>query len=79
MLKIDRTLIEGLAEDDAKHAIAIALVALARANGLQTVAVGIESDTQLQLTRELGCSLAQGFLLHRPEHPERLTLQAPGL
>jgi diguanylate cyclase (GGDEF)-like protein len=79
MLKIDRTLIEGLAEDGAKRAIAIALVALAQASGLQPVAVGIESDAQLRFTREIGCSLAQGFLLHRPESPRRLTLQAAGL
>ncbi|HEY5286247.1 MAG TPA: EAL domain-containing protein [Solirubrobacteraceae bacterium] len=79
MLKIDRSLIERLAEDEAKRAIVIALVALAGASGLQTVAVGVESNAQLKLTRELGCSFAQGFLLHRPEQPERLTLHAAGL
>jgi EAL domain-containing protein (putative c-di-GMP-specific phosphodiesterase class I) len=79
MLKIDRGLIGGLADDEAKRAITVALVAFARASGLRTVAVGVENEMQLKLTRELGCSLAQGFLLHRPAHPERLTLRAPGL
>jgi diguanylate cyclase (GGDEF)-like protein/PAS domain S-box-containing protein len=77
MLKIDRTLIGGMEQDEHKRAIVVALVALARAAGLQTVAVGVESYAQLQLARELGCSFAQGFLLHPPEPPERLTLRAP--
>ena len=77
ILKIDRSLIAGLHEDETKRAIVVALVALARAAGMQTVAVGVESETQLQLVRELGCSLAQGFLLGEPDSPERVTLQDP--
>ncbi|MGA7704858.1 MAG: EAL domain-containing protein [Solirubrobacteraceae bacterium] len=77
MLKLDRTLIAGLPEDTHKRAIVEALIALARTAGLQTVAVGVESETQLRLVRELGCSLAQGFLLQAPESPERLTWRAP--
>jgi len=77
MLKLDRTLIAGLTEDRHKRAIVEAAVALARTAGLQTVAVGIESEDQLCLVRELGCSLAQGFLLQAPESPERVTLRVP--
>jgi EAL domain-containing protein (putative c-di-GMP-specific phosphodiesterase class I) len=77
MLKIDRTLIGGLQADEHKRAIVVALVALARAAGLRTVAVGIETSAQLALVRELGCDYAQGFLLHPPDSPERLSLRAP--
>jgi diguanylate cyclase (GGDEF)-like protein/PAS domain S-box-containing protein len=77
MLKIDRNLIGRLQEDEHKRAVVVALVALARAAGLLTVAVGVENDAQLALARELGCTYAQGFLLHPPEPPERLTLRAP--
>ncbi len=77
MLKIDRSLIAGLQDDEAKRAIVAAIVALARAAGMQTVAVGVESEPQLQLVRELGCSLAQGFLLGAPDSPEHVTLQGP--
>jgi diguanylate cyclase (GGDEF)-like protein len=79
ILKIDRSLIERLGEGACERAIAVAIVALAQASEMQTVAVGVESEAQLKLTRELGCSLAQGFLLGRPEDPQRLTLQAAGL
>ncbi len=77
MLKLDRTLIDGLPDDRHKRAIVEAAIALARTAGLQTVAVGVENENQLHLVRELGCSLAQGFLLHAPESPERVTLRAP--
>jgi predicted signal transduction protein with EAL and GGDEF domain len=77
VLKIDRGLIGALPDDDGKRAIVVALIALARAAGLQTVAVGVESETQLQLVRELGCSMAQGFLLQAPDSPERVSLRTP--
>jgi diguanylate cyclase (GGDEF)-like protein/PAS domain S-box-containing protein len=77
MLKLDRSLIGGLPEDRDKRAIVEASIAFARAAGLQTVAVGVESEIQLRLLSELGCSLAQGFLLQAPEAPERVTLRAP--
>jgi diguanylate cyclase (GGDEF)-like protein/PAS domain S-box-containing protein len=77
MLKLDRTLIAGLPGDRHKRAIVEALVAFARTAGLQTVAVGVESEAQLRLVHELGCSLAQGFLLQAPEAAERVTLLAP--
>jgi diguanylate cyclase (GGDEF)-like protein/PAS domain S-box-containing protein len=77
MLKIDRALIAGLERDEHERAIVVALVALARAAGLQTVAVGVESEAQFELAREIGCSLAQGFLLHTPCSPDQLTLREP--
>jgi diguanylate cyclase (GGDEF)-like protein/PAS domain S-box-containing protein len=77
MLKIDRTLIGAVQDDEQKRAIVAAIVAFARATGLQTVAVGVESDAQLRLVRELGCTYAQGFLLQPPDSPRRLTSRAP--
>jgi diguanylate cyclase (GGDEF)-like protein/PAS domain S-box-containing protein len=77
MLKIDHSLVAGALEDDSKRAIVEALLALSRTVGLDTVAVGVESEAQLQLMRELGCSLAQGFLLGEPSAAERVTLDSP--
>jgi diguanylate cyclase (GGDEF)-like protein/PAS domain S-box-containing protein len=78
VLKIDRTLIQGLPEQGQARALVVAIVALAREAGLQTVAVGVETERQLRLARELGCSLGQGFLLHPPDSPQRLSLRGPG-
>jgi diguanylate cyclase (GGDEF)-like protein/PAS domain S-box-containing protein len=78
VIKIDRALIQSLPASQEARSVVLALVALARARGIATVAVGIETDTQLQLARELGCSLGQGFLLHPPESAQRLSLRGPG-
>ena len=52
-----------------------AMIALAHEAGLTAVAVGIETNRQLALARELDCAVGQGFLLHRPDSPERLRLR----
>jgi hypothetical protein len=43
-----------------------AIIEIARALGMTTVAEGIETPTQLKRLRDLGCPLAQGFLFARP-------------
>jgi len=37
------------------------------------VAEGVELEEQLDVLRADGCHMAQGFLLGRPEWPERLS------
>ncbi len=69
MLKLDRTLIEGLDHDRHKRAVANAMVSLARDTRLRLVAMGIESERQLKLVRKLGCPVGQGFLLAPPQVP----------
>jgi PAS domain S-box-containing protein len=64
-LKIDRAFVRDLggAED---HALVETIVALGRSLSLTTVAEGVEEPLQLDLLREMGCDLSQGFLLGRP-------------
>jgi diguanylate cyclase (GGDEF)-like protein/PAS domain S-box-containing protein len=78
LLKIDRSLIQGLSSDAHERCMVVAIVALAREAGLATVAVGIETEQQLQLARSVGCTYGQGFLLHPPESAQRLSLRGPG-
>ena len=47
-------------------AIVRAVIDLAAALGLQTVAEGVESRAQATALDHLGCTLAQGFLFARP-------------
>jgi len=75
MLKLDRTLIQGFERDRERRAMVVATLALARESGLTAVVVGIETNRQLALARELDCSIGQGFLLHKPDAPERLRLR----
>ncbi len=72
MLKLDRSLIQSFERDRETRAMVAAMIALAHEAGLTAVAVGIETNRQLALARELDCTIGQGFLLHRPDSPERL-------
>jgi diguanylate cyclase (GGDEF)-like protein/PAS domain S-box-containing protein len=75
MLKLDRTLIQGFERNKDRRAVVVATLALARESGLTAVAMGIETNRQMALARELDCSVGQGFLLHKPDAPERLRLR----
>lgn len=65
-VKIDRCFIDGLASNRRKQAIVSKLCGLAHALGFITVAEGIEGEQDFRAARELGCDLAQGFLIARP-------------
>jgi diguanylate cyclase (GGDEF)-like protein/PAS domain S-box-containing protein len=75
ILKIDRALVQGSDLDKERRAVFAATLALAREAGLTAVAVGIETNRQLAVMRQLDCSVGQGFLLHNPAEPERLRLR----
>jgi len=77
ILKVDRGLIQGFERDKDRRAVVAATLALAKEAGLTAVAVGIETNRQLALVRELDCAIGQGFLLHNPAAPERLRLRDP--
>ena len=74
ILKIDRTVVQGFENDRAKRGMFAGMIALAQEARLRAVAVGLETNRQMALARELDCAVGQGFMLHRPESPERLRL-----
>lgn len=66
LLKIDLELIFDLSHDPASRPVVGAIVTLAEKLGLQTVAVGVETEETLALVRELGVELVQGRLASAP-------------
>jgi diguanylate cyclase (GGDEF)-like protein len=54
------------------------VVQLANALGMTTTAEGIETEAQLQLIREAGCNLGQGFLLSTPMSAVQITQMLAG-
>jgi EAL domain-containing protein (putative c-di-GMP-specific phosphodiesterase class I) len=66
VLKIDRSLVAGAEERSQSAAAIAAVVALGRACGMRTLAEGVETEEQLALATELGCTFAQGFHIARP-------------
>lgn len=65
-LKIDRSWIMGLGRTAEDEAVVSAVVGVARALGLSTVAEGVETPEQAEIARRLGCSHGQGYLFARP-------------
>jgi diguanylate cyclase (GGDEF)-like protein len=65
-LKIDRSFVDGFGTDSEDEAIVTAVVRLAQALGLETVAEGIENTLQLVGLSELGCNAGQGYYFARP-------------
>lgn len=61
-LKIDRAFVRQMTQDRAVFAVVAAIVRLAEALGLETTAEGVESNIELDMLRELGCSEVQGWL-----------------
>jgi diguanylate cyclase (GGDEF)-like protein len=66
-LKIDSSLVRDIAGDNRSQAMLSAIVQLARAIGLKTVAEGVETEETRQITARLGVDFAQGFGIGRPE------------
>jgi diguanylate cyclase (GGDEF)-like protein/PAS domain S-box-containing protein len=69
-LKIDRSFTQGVGVRKDSTAIVGAVVGLARALRLSTVAEGIETREQFQQLRALGCEVGQGFLFGPARPPE---------
>jgi diguanylate cyclase (GGDEF)-like protein/PAS domain S-box-containing protein len=87
VIKVDRQFVAGLSGRGAREAraVIVAVMALARELGTTVVAEGVETQHQLTALRELGCSVAQGYLFARPSPAAELELDgyatrtAPGL
>ncbi len=69
-LKIDRSFVRDLVTDMSDLAIVSAIIAMAKHLNIEVVAEGIEGWQQLEKLRQLGCELAQGYLLAKPAPAE---------
>jgi EAL domain-containing protein (putative c-di-GMP-specific phosphodiesterase class I) len=65
-LKIDRAFVQNINDSSSGAAVAAAMIAMARALGLEVVAEGVENVGQMLHLQEQGCHEAQGYLLSPP-------------
>ena len=65
-LKVDKSFVDGLGLNPDDEAIAVAVLALAHALGLSSVAEGVETPLQLDWLQRHHCDVVQGYLFSRP-------------
>jgi polar amino acid transport system substrate-binding protein len=65
-LKIDRSLLKNVDADKNNQEAVKAIVVLAHALNLKTVAEGIETKEQYAMLQKLGCDQAQGYIFSKP-------------
>jgi diguanylate cyclase (GGDEF)-like protein/PAS domain S-box-containing protein len=68
-LKIDQSFVRDLPDNTEGAALVRAIIQMARALSLATLAEGVETEEQLRYLRAEGCGAAQGFYLARPMPP----------
>lgn len=71
-LKIDKALIDPVAESPVHADLVKAIVQIGRMLSIETVAEGVETGAQIDALRGIGCDILQGYLLGAPMPREAL-------
>jgi EAL domain-containing protein (putative c-di-GMP-specific phosphodiesterase class I) len=72
-LKIDQTFVRDVADDADDQAIVKAIINLADSLGIDTIAEGVETLSQLTFLQRHGCQEAQGFFFSKPVPVDQFT------
>lgn len=67
ILKIDRSLVANLGPEESSQRLARAIIGLAQALDMVTIAEGIETEQQLRTGRLIDFDLVQGYYFERPQ------------
>jgi diguanylate cyclase (GGDEF)-like protein len=73
-LKIDRSFVSEIRSADSDAPLVLAVIAMARSLGLQTVAEGVETEAQRVFLLRHGCDQAQGYLFAEPRDPDGIAV-----
>jgi diguanylate cyclase (GGDEF)-like protein len=65
-LKIDRSFVSRIDTDTSTGAVVSTIVGLSRALGVNTIAEGVETESQATMLKAAGCQVVQGYLFGRP-------------
>lgn len=71
-IKIDRSFLFDVPENDRQKSLLNTLIQIARNLEMQVIVEGVETDAQMTFLRELNCRYLQGFLISRPLPFEQL-------
>jgi diguanylate cyclase (GGDEF)-like protein len=70
---LDQSLIQDVEENGSHQRIVRAAIAMARGLDIEVAAEGVETITQFEFLRSCECDLAQGFLISRPMHADKVS------
>src|SRR5215204_5064710 len=73
ILKLDRSMVEGMDRDPQDRALVSATIGLAHALALDVVVEGVETAGELDELRSMGCDIAQGYYWYGPCPSEKAT------
>jgi diguanylate cyclase (GGDEF)-like protein/PAS domain S-box-containing protein len=76
-VKLDKSFVEGLAEDTTGMALVQKIIELCHTLGLEVVAEGIETPEQASLLKAMECDLGQGYYFGRPLPSEEFAEKLP--
>lgn len=65
-IKIDKSFVMTAAQSEESRAVIRSVVELGHSLGLRTTAEGVEDQDTMEYLKEIGCDLAQGYLISRP-------------
>ncbi|MGN0249182.1 MAG: putative bifunctional diguanylate cyclase/phosphodiesterase [Lachnospiraceae bacterium] len=71
-LKIDKSFIDTVIDDESTQVIAESIVSMVKKLGYETVAEGVETKEQFEYLKKIECDNIQGFLLGKPMPEEEL-------
>lgn len=66
LLKLDRSFVMYLEEDEISREIVSAVIRIAKSKKIETIAEGIETSGQVDILKKSGCDLAQGYFFGKP-------------
>jgi diguanylate cyclase (GGDEF)-like protein len=78
ILKIDRSFVAALSDGGQSRELLQAILGVGQALSLIVVAEGIEEPDQMTILEEMGCEMAQGFLMGKPGPAEEVECLAAG-
>jgi diguanylate cyclase (GGDEF)-like protein len=74
-LKIDRSFVQDVTENESNQKIVRAMVSMANDLGVSVITEGVENMDQVRLLYRLGCVFIQGFVFSRPQ-PIHLSIES---
>lgn len=73
-LKIDRSFVKDLTNNEKDAAIVKSIISLAMSLGLEVIAEGIENERQLDILISLGCNIGQGYYYSKAKKENQFKL-----